>query len=119
MGISSRCAAHYLDLLGIGTGEILTGVDDPSESILDTGGRLSQAEDVLSRSVAAKHAIRGRIGQMIGVDTSDVFLYPTGMTAIWSAHQLLMRVFGDDNKSVCFGYASQSSYYTMLSLTNP
>lgn len=41
-----------------------------------------------------------------GVDNvaeDDVFLYPTGMSAIWHAHQLALstRPVG---KSVCFGY---------------
>ncbi|TFK26083.1 PLP-dependent transferase [Coprinopsis marcescibilis] len=33
----------------------------------------------------------------------DVVLYPTGMTAIWNAHQLAMQVLGQE-KSVCFGF---------------
>jgi cystathionine gamma-synthase len=41
-----------------------------------------------------------------GVETvteDDVFLFPTGMTAIWSAHQLAMKVL-PLAKSVCFGF---------------
>ena len=34
----------------------------------------------------------------------DVFLFPSGMSAIWHAHQLALRVFGE-KKSVCFGSA--------------
>ena len=37
-----------------------------------------------------------------GLTADDVFLFPTGMSAIWSAHQLALRSFGE-KKSVCFG----------------
>ncbi|KAJ7598853.1 pyridoxal phosphate-dependent transferase [Mycena floridula] len=33
----------------------------------------------------------------------DVYLYPTGMTAIWSAHQLALAV-RPPSKSICFGF---------------
>ncbi|KAK2462365.1 hypothetical protein APHAL10511_005671 [Amanita phalloides] len=33
----------------------------------------------------------------------DVYLYPTGMAAIWSAHQCLLGI-GPEAKSVCFGF---------------
>ena len=36
------------------------------------------------------------------VSEDDVFLYPTGMAAIWSAHQLVLGAVGV-GKSVCFG----------------
>ncbi|KAI0365804.1 PLP-dependent transferase [Pilatotrama ljubarskyi] len=38
-----------------------------------------------------------------GVTEDDVFLYPTGMSAIWSAHQLALGV-RPAVKSVCFGF---------------
>jgi len=37
------------------------------------------------------------------VTEDDVFLYPTGMSAIWSAHQLALGV-RPSGKSVCFGF---------------
>jgi cystathionine gamma-synthase len=37
-----------------------------------------------------------------GVDESDVYLFPTGMSAIWSAHQLVLNSL-PPQKSVCFG----------------
>ncbi|TFK38027.1 pyridoxal phosphate-dependent transferase [Crucibulum laeve] len=37
------------------------------------------------------------------VAEDDVYLYPTGMSAIWSAHQLAMAVL-PPAKSVCFGF---------------
>ncbi|KAH9041196.1 PLP-dependent transferase [Lactarius hengduanensis] len=39
----------------------------------------------------------------VAVTEHDVFLFPTGMTAIWSAHQLALDVRGG-KKSVCFGF---------------
>src|ERR1700737_1887450 len=36
------------------------------------------------------------------LDESDVWLYPTGMSAIWTAHQLLLTAL-TPRKSVCFG----------------
>jgi cystathionine gamma-synthase len=38
-----------------------------------------------------------------GVDESDVYLFPTGMSAIWTAHQLVLSSL-PPKKSVCFGY---------------
>jgi cystathionine gamma-synthase len=38
-----------------------------------------------------------------GVDESDVWLCPTGMSSIWTAHQLLLNTL-TPRKSVCFGY---------------
>ena len=38
-----------------------------------------------------------------GVDESDVYLFPTGMSAIWTAHQLVLNSL-PPKKSVCFGY---------------
>jgi len=40
-----------------------------------------------------------------GLQESDVWLCPTGMSAIWTAHQLLLHAL-PPRKSVCFGYRS-------------
>jgi cystathionine gamma-synthase len=40
------------------------------------------------------------------VSENDVYLFPTGMSAIWNAHQLALAV-RPAAKSVCFGYVSQ------------
>jgi cystathionine gamma-synthase len=37
-----------------------------------------------------------------GLDESDVYLCPTGMSSIWTAHQLLIQAL-PPRKSVCFG----------------
>lgn len=104
MGISSRLAEHHLNLLGLSNADHsqtsnpyeFEGQDEDEIDLI--GG------DVLQRSLQAKADIRKQISSLVDAPTDDVFLYPTGMTAIWSAHQLLMRVFGDSKKSVCFGW---------------
>lgn len=41
------------------------------------------------------------------VTDDDVYLYPTGMSAIWSSHQLALQTLGE-RKSVCFGLVNFS-----------
>ncbi|KAH9003540.1 PLP-dependent transferase [Lactarius hatsudake] len=48
--------------------------------------------------VEVAQSVRG-----VAVTEHDVFLFPTGMSAIWSAHQLALDVRGA-KKSVCFGF---------------
>ena len=43
------------------------------------------------------------VGSSSRVAEGDVYLFPSGMAAIWTAHQCLMGVRGLDAKSVCFG----------------
>ena len=50
-----------------------------------------------SDEVELAQSVRGA-----AVTEHDVFLFQTGMTAIWSAHQLALDVRGA-KKSVCFG----------------
>jgi cystathionine gamma-synthase len=67
----------------------------------------------LAQSVDAKRAIRERIAKAISSDseshgrikTSDVYLYATGMSAIFYVHRMLLAVQGQ-LKSVCYGYDS-------------
>ncbi|QKX64406.1 uncharacterized protein TRUGW13939_11580 [Talaromyces rugulosus] len=42
-------------------------------------------------------------GRVEGLTEDDVFLYPTGMTSIFSTHQNLLSAWGD-KKSICFGF---------------
>lgn len=66
---------------------------------------------ILDQSANAKLAIRERIAQSISsgrephndVDVSDVFLYATGMSAIFNVHRMLLAVRGQ-LKSICYGY---------------
>ena len=65
---------------------------------------------VLVRDSPSDWADVGKQGIELGPSTrgikevteDDVFLYPTGMSAIWSAHQLVLGI--KSGKSVCFGY---------------
>lgn len=42
-------------------------------------------------------------GRMAGLSESDVYIFPTGMNAIFNAHQMLLSARGA-MKSVCFGF---------------
>ncbi|CAA20484.1 putative cystathionine gamma-synthase [Schizosaccharomyces pombe] len=39
-----------------------------------------------------------------GLSHDDVFLFPTGMSAIYNTHRILRLVLDDSRKSVCFGF---------------
>ena len=66
---------------------------------------------MLDWSTNAKLAMRERIAQSIssgrasqcGVNASDVYLYATGMSAMYNVHQMLLAVKGRLT-SVCYGY---------------
>lgn len=60
-------------------------------------GVLVRDESVANGEVEVVQSVRG-----VAVTEDDVFLFPTGMTAIWSAHQLALDARGA-KKSVCFG----------------
>jgi cystathionine gamma-synthase len=42
-------------------------------------------------------------GRVAGISEDDVYLYPSGMSAIFNAHQVLMNARGP-MKSICFGF---------------
>lgn len=42
-------------------------------------------------------------GRVAGISEDDVYLYPSGMSAIFNAHQILMNARGP-MKSICFGF---------------
>ncbi|KAJ5110749.1 hypothetical protein N7532_001284 [Penicillium argentinense] len=42
-------------------------------------------------------------GRVAGISENDVFLYPSGMSAIFNSHQILMNSRGS-LKSICFGF---------------
>lgn len=66
-----------------------------------------------SSAAVAKLALRRRIAGVLegeeisggrGINESDVWLFPTGMAAIWTAHQACLAIRkGDEKRSVCFG----------------
>ncbi|KAI9062092.1 PLP-dependent transferase [Trametes sanguinea] len=65
--------------------------------VRDTPNDWSTAGD---KGVALGPSTRG----VEGVTEDDVFLYPTGMAAIWSAHQIILTT-RPAAKSVCFGFS--------------
>lgn len=54
-------------------------------------------------SVASKSTIRQRVGRMLGIAADDVWLFPTGMSAFYTLHRALLRVF-PDRKLAQFGF---------------
>lgn len=123
LGISSRLAEHCIKIFDnasrLPSSSVeeagMVGSDDISKIIIE---RLSNSAS------NAKTAIRHCIARFLAKDKSaetgqtltenDVFLHPTGMTAIWSAHQLCMGALGE-RKSVCFGYAYLLTLYRICS----
>jgi cystathionine gamma-synthase len=63
-------------------------------------GVLVRDESATNGEVEVAQSVRG-----VTVTEDDVFLFPTGMSAIWTAHQLALDARGE-RKSVCFGLCS-------------
>lgn len=61
--------------------------------------RISGQAEKSEAETSADQGIRGS-----HIDESDVYLYPTGMAAIFNAHQALMGISKTPKKSVCFGF---------------
>jgi cystathionine gamma-synthase len=78
-----------------------------SESIDSAGGCRVQP------STAGKFSGAGSTRRAPALTEDDVFLFPTGMSAIWHAHQLALRSFGE-KKSVCFGSVVRFRRYRFL-----
>lgn len=68
-------------------------------------GVLVRDESAANGEVEVAQSIRG-----VAVTEDDVFLFPTGMSAIWTAHQLALDTRGA-KKSVCFGLRSYHIYH--------
>jgi cystathionine gamma-synthase len=60
-------------------------------------GVLVRDQSAVDGEIEITESMRG-----VAVLEHDVFLYPSGMTAIWFAHQLVLDARGA-KKSVCFG----------------
>ena len=65
-------------------------------------GVLVRDESTANGEVEVGQSVRGA-----AVTENDVFLFPSGMSAIWTAHQLALDARGA-KKSVCFGFAFMS-----------
>ncbi|KAI5996144.1 pyridoxal phosphate-dependent transferase [Pisolithus albus] len=123
LGISSRYAEHSLSVLGIAgypmvqNSEFLRACGKSASRVFETDlipKSLDASERLLATGADAKAALRQRIasclvrdespaGARTNVSEDDIFLFPSGMSAIWNVHQLLLasRPLG---KSVVFGF---------------
>lgn len=63
-------------------------------------GSLIEPSDELTTTVNSSSE---NVRSVKGFSEKDVYLYPTGMSSIFNAHQLLLAAFGE-GKMVCFGY---------------
>lgn len=61
--------------------------------------RISGQAEKSEAEINASHGIRG-----LPINESDVYLYPTGMAAIFNSHQALLGINKTPKKSVCFGF---------------
>lgn len=83
-------------------------VDKDKESSIFLEERFGRNLD-LSFAKEAKIALRRRISSKInesgsgGVSEDDVYLYPSGMASIFSAHRAVLEA-GGNYKSVCYGF---------------
>jgi cystathionine gamma-synthase len=117
-GISSRLADHILSLLDRESEIELLSSDLLTQSLLSRSVDLNGGPILLDSEFDPKAAMRAYISKLISaadcmphvaVSESDVFLYPTGMNAMWNVHQLCMDVLGKEPPTVCFGYATIAS----------
>ena len=92
---------------------------DASRFVEERFGRNLGVEFVVNAKLAVRRRIAGTLrsnvvlsdaialsregGREEGFTEDDVYLYPTGMSAIFNSHRLLMETMGL-KKSVCYGY---------------
>ena len=112
MGISSRLAQFWLSLLSKNTVSSMRFGLEAAPDLVESSWRSDEPCFDSAQGKIAKRAIRSRIIELlrhgklttpvkIGLD--DVYLYPTGMCAIWNAHNVASKAH-PTAKSVCFGY---------------
>ncbi|KAJ6153791.1 hypothetical protein N7470_006750, partial [Penicillium chermesinum] len=123
-----RCRGRR-SLSGISWGASSTAAVAPTNGAEDGRDYSHFIEERFGRNLSAKHAdqaktaVRRRIagvltadgelnealettsteGRVAGISADDVLLYPTGMSAIFNAHQTLLNTRGP-LKSICFGF---------------
>ncbi|KAF7986257.1 hypothetical protein HWV62_35164 [Athelia sp. TMB] len=110
MGISSRRAQFWLSLL---SKNAASWTRFGLEAVPNLVGSSWQSDQPCFDSVQgklAKRAIRNRIAELLrhgrpaATSSEDVLLYPTGMCAIWNAHNVASKAH-PTAKSVCFGFS--------------
>jgi cystathionine gamma-synthase len=105
-GISSRRAEYYLSMLGEDIPASLWS--KPNSETLLTDGPL--AKQILRQRIASALCREGPVRQewlnsqtgVLTVSEDDVYLFPTGMAAVWNAHHLALGV-RPAGKTACFG----------------
>lgn len=111
-GISSRLAAALLpaaetnqvtvlDFRADGTTSDVSPSAIPPSSGLPLGPGHSGLRDRIAELVDSKHGVTGE----------DVWLYPTGMAAIWRLHRALTEVRGKEGKVVVLGSVFHNSWH--------
>ncbi|CEP20802.1 STR2 [Cyberlindnera jadinii] len=107
-GISSRLGEYVLQELKIVDNNLQEDKDKEYKVFIEE--RFGRNLD-LGFTSEAKTALRRRIAGVMDeaspvagrVDEDDVFLYPSGMAAIFNAHLCLLKTLPNE-KSVCFGF---------------
>ncbi|KAL2126488.1 hypothetical protein VTI74DRAFT_825 [Chaetomium olivicolor] len=115
IGISSRLAAALIPGVERGEARVVDwradGRDDVSE---DKVPRLLERERGLLPLGEAHRGLRRRIAGLVGrggkVDEGDVWLYPTGMAAVFRLHQALVEVRGG-GRVVVLGSVFHNSFH--------
>ena len=121
LGISSRLAERCLsvldsqDQLQDPAHETYLRESEDQKSLLESGSLAKQViknpiADLLTRELPLPYPEGGsaEVGSSISttrireVSEDDVYLYPSGMAAIWSSHQLVLGT-RPPTRSVCFG----------------
>ncbi len=100
--VPSRMATALLDSAMQASGAALA----PRSVTGDTGGLTpprSPESGSLEDAVRAKQVIRERVAQMQGCSADDVYLFPSGMAAIFTAFRLFQRL-RPESRSVQFGF---------------
>ncbi|RPA72846.1 cystathionine gamma-synthase-like protein [Ascobolus immersus RN42] len=95
------------------------GEEDCSEYVEQRFGRNLSVELADKAKLAIRRRIAGCLSEvgkvegvveegiargMEGLTEEDVYLYPSGMSSIFNAHQLLLAALGEVGKCVCFGF---------------
>jgi cystathionine gamma-synthase len=104
-----------------GAGEKISPTEDMSRFVEERFGRNLGVEFVANAKLAVRRRIAGTLRSDVtlsdaialsseggrdvdGFTEEDVYLFPTGMSAIFNSHRLLMETL-EPRKSVCYGYA--------------
>ncbi|KAF5390308.1 hypothetical protein D9757_002816 [Collybiopsis confluens] len=125
-GISSRLAENCLHRLDGQTEEVLGLPNDPgqeywgyysSHSALTS---VAEAKSLIKNRLVGINADGTNIRGVEGLKTSDAYLYPSGMSAIWHMHSMLRNVLdcGERRKSVHINILYVDSY-KLLDATSP